>query len=151
MEPQIPVQVSLSIGDDAGVTSMKADLDRRREPLTMKVIIGDDRGQSSTPTMWGGRLLRPAAHTANQWTSRKLRRECRECPDMARRGPNGSGRACLLCPGSSDVNLFRNGEGIIDLDTEVPDSAFDLGVTEQELHGAQIAGTSVDQGCLGPS
>jgi hypothetical protein len=42
--------------------------------------------------------------------------------------------------------LFRNGEGIIDLDTEVPDSAFDLGVTEQELHGAQIAGTSVDQG-----
>ena len=72
-------------------------------------------------------------------------------PHMARRGPNGSGRACLLCPGSSDVNLFRNGEGIIDLDTEVPDSAFDLGVTKQELHGAQIAGTSVDQGCLGPS
>jgi hypothetical protein len=31
--------------------------------------------------------------------------------------------------------LFRYGEGIIDLDTEVPDSAFDLGVTEQELHG----------------
>ena len=70
---------------------------------------------------------------------------------MARRGPNGSGRACLLCPGSSDVNLFRNGEGIIDLDTEVPDSAFDLGVTEQELHGSQITSTSVDQGCLGPS
>jgi hypothetical protein len=41
---------------------------------------------------------------------------------LARRGPNGSGRACLLCPGSSDVELFRNGEGIIDLDTEVPDS-----------------------------
>lgn len=52
VEPQIPLQVSLSIGDDAGLTSMKADLDRRREPLTMKVIIGDDRGQSSTPTMW---------------------------------------------------------------------------------------------------
>jgi hypothetical protein len=70
---------------------------------------------------------------------------------MARRGPNGSGKACLLRPGSSDVNLFRNGEGVIDLDTEVPDSAFDLGVTEQELHGSQVAGTSVDQGCLGPS
>jgi hypothetical protein len=80
--PRAGVALS-SIGDDAGLTSMKADLDRRREPLTMKVIIGDDRGQSSTPTMWGGRLLRPAAHTANQWTSRKLRRECRECPDMA--------------------------------------------------------------------
>jgi hypothetical protein len=47
--------------------------------------------------------------------------------------------------------LFRNGEGVIDLDTEVPDSAFDLGVTEQELHGPQIAGTPVDQGCRGPS
>jgi deoxyxylulose-5-phosphate synthase len=35
--------------------------------------------------------------------------------------------------------LFRNGEGILDLDTEVPDSAFDLGVTEQELHTTAIA------------
>jgi hypothetical protein len=73
------------------------------------------------------------------------------CLDVAHRGPNGSGRACLLCPGSSDVNLFRYGKGIIDLDAKVPDGAFDLGVTEQELHGPQIAGTSVDQGCLGPS
>jgi hypothetical protein len=38
---------------------------------------------------------------------------------VARRGPNGSGRACLLCPGSSDVNLFRYGKGIIDLDAKV--------------------------------
>ena len=74
-----------------------------------------------------------------------------QCRLLARRGQNGSGRACLLRPGSSDVNLFRNGEGVIDLDTEVPDSAFDLGVTEQELHGSQITSTSVDQGCLGPS
>jgi len=70
---------------------------------------------------------------------------------LARRGPNGLGRACLLCPGSSDVDLFRYGEGIIDLDSEVPDSTFDLGVTEQELHGPQITSTSVNQGCLGPS
>jgi hypothetical protein len=70
---------------------------------------------------------------------------------MARRGPNGLGRACLLCPGSSDVDLFRYGKGIIDLDSEVPDSTFDLGVTEQELHGPQITSTSVNQGCLGPS
>jgi hypothetical protein len=31
-------------------------------------------------------------------------------------GANGSGGACLLCPGSLDVNLFRYGKGIIDLD-----------------------------------
>jgi hypothetical protein len=36
-------------------------------------------------------------------------------PLLARRRPNGPGRACLLCPGSSDVNLFRYGQGIVDL------------------------------------
>jgi hypothetical protein len=44
--------------------------------------------------------------------------------------------------------LFRYGKGIINLDAEVPDGAFDLGVPEQELHGAQIAGTPVNQGRL---
>lgn len=38
------------------------------------------------------------------------------------------GRACRLCPGRSDVNLFRYREGIIDLDAQVSDSAFDLRV-----------------------
>jgi hypothetical protein len=73
------------------------------------------------------------------------------CPLLAQLGPKWIGRSCLLCPGNSDINLFRYGKGIIDLDAEVPDGAFDLGVPEQELHGAQIAGTPVDQGCLGPS
>jgi hypothetical protein len=47
--------------------------------------------------------------------------------------------------------LFRYGKGIIDLDAEVPDGAFDLSVPEQELNRAQIASTPVDQGRLGPS
>ena len=55
------------------------------------------------------------------------------------------GRACPLCPGISDINLFRYREGIIDLDAEVSDGAFDLGVAEQELHGPQVAGSTVDQ------
>ena len=41
------------------------------------------------------------------------------------------GRACPLCPGYSDVNLFRYGKGIVDFDAEVPDRAFDLGMPEQ--------------------
>ena len=45
------------------------------------------------------------------------------------------GRACLLCPGISDVDLFRYCEGIIYLDAEVSDGAFNLAVAEQELHG----------------
>jgi hypothetical protein len=36
----------------------------------------------------------------------------------------------------SDVNLFRYRQGIIYLDAEVSNSAFDLGVAEQELHGS---------------
>jgi len=34
-------------------------------------------------------------------------------------------------PGSSDVNLFRYREGIIYLNAEVSDGAFDFGVAEQ--------------------
>jgi hypothetical protein len=42
-----------------------------------------------------------------------------------------AGRACPLCPGISDVNLFRYFQGVIDLDAEISDRAFDFGVTEQ--------------------
>ena len=51
----------------------------------------------------------------------------------------------------SDVDLLRYGERIIDLDAEISDSALDLSVAKQELDGAQVAGASVDQSCLGPS
>src|ERR1700738_560395 len=55
------------------------------------------------------------------------------------------GRACPLCPGISDVDLFSYREGIIDLDSEVPDGAFDFGVAKQELYGSQVAGATIDQ------
>jgi hypothetical protein len=43
----------------------------------------------------------------------------------------GAGRACPLCPGISDINLFRYCQGVIDLDAEIPDCALDLGVPKQ--------------------
>jgi hypothetical protein len=46
------------------------------------------------------------------------------------------GRACLLCPRISDIDLFGYREGIIYLDAEVSDGAFDFGVAKQKLHGA---------------
>ena len=55
------------------------------------------------------------------------------------------GRACPLCPGISDVNLFRYCEGVIDLDAEIPDRTLDLGVPEQKLDGPEIAGPPIDQ------
>jgi len=47
-------------------------------------------------------------------------------------------------PGTSDVNLFRYGKSIIHLDAQVSDSAFNLGVTEQELHSPQVTSPVVD-------
>ena len=51
-------------------------------------------------------------------------------PFMARFRRERLGRACLLCPGISDVDLFRYLQGIIYLNAEVSDGAFDLGVAE---------------------
>jgi hypothetical protein len=58
----------------------------------------------------------------------------RMTPLLARFCRERTGRACLLCPGISDVDLFRYREGIIHLNAKVSDGAFDLGVAEQELH-----------------
>jgi hypothetical protein len=60
------------------------------------------------------------------------------------------GRACPLCPGDSDINLFGDRERVVNLDPEISDRAFDLGVAEQELDGSQIPRAAVDQRCLGP-
>ena len=54
-------------------------------------------------------------------------------------------------PPKSDVNLFCYREGVVDFDAEVANSAFDLGMPQQELYGSQVAGSAIDQGCLGPA
>ena len=36
------------------------------------------------------------------------------------------GKASLLCPGNSDVDLFGYGESVINLNAEIPDCALDL-------------------------
>ena len=62
---------------------------------------------------------------------RNQRSEQLGLPLLARRGLIGPGGACLLCPGNSDLDLFRYGKGIINLDLCMP---------EQELHRSQITG-----------
>src|SRR3954454_10339174 len=58
-------------------------------------------------------------------------------------------RACPLCPGNSDINLFRYRQSVIDLDAEIPHRAFDLGMPEQELNSPEIARPPIDEGCFG--
>ena len=65
--------------------------------------------------------------------------------------PKLVGQSTSALPGNSDINLFCYGQGVINLDAEVSDGAFDLGMAEQELHGPQVASAPVDQGRFGPS
>jgi len=69
-------------------------------------------------------------------------------PVMAQTGCWRPGRACPLCPGISDINLFRYCQSIVYFDPEISDGAFDLGVAKQKLDGPEIAGATVDQGSL---
>src|SRR5262249_39085281 len=48
----------------------------------------------------------------------------------------------------SDLDFFSDGEGVVDLDTEVPHRTLDFGVAKQELYGAQVARPAIDQGRL---
>jgi hypothetical protein len=43
------------------------------------------------------------------------------------------GQSTSALPSGSDVDLLGDCESIIDLDTEIPDGAFDLGMTKQQL------------------
>ena len=45
------------------------------------------------------------------------------------------GQSQSALPGSSDVDLFGYGESVIDFNAEIPDGAFDFGMSQQQLHG----------------
>ena len=60
-----------------------------------------------------------------------------------------NGRSVAAPPMGSAVELLGNIEGVIEFDAEVSDGAFQLGMSEQQLDRARIAGLAIDQGCLG--
>lgn len=64
----------------------------------------------------------------------------------AQTGARRTGRARPLCPGISDINLFRYCQGVIYFDAEVPEGAFDLGMPKQKLDGPEISSPPIDQG-----
>ena len=66
-----------------------------------------------------------------------------ECPQMAPIGSCERGRAVPLCPGRSDVDLFRDGESVIDLNAEIAHRALDLLVAQQKLDRPQIASATI--------
>jgi hypothetical protein len=52
-------------------------------------------------------------------------------------------------PQCSDVDLFGDGERVIELDAEVPDCALHLGVPKEQLDRTKVSRSPVDQSCLG--
>jgi hypothetical protein len=46
--------------------------------------------------------------------------------------------------------LFRDGQGIVHFYAEIPNSAFNLRVSKEQLNGTQVSGAAIDQGRLGP-
>lgn len=52
-------------------------------------------------------------------------------------------------PFISDVNLFGYFKGIINLDAQISDGTFDLGVTQQQLNCTQIPSALVNHCRLG--
>jgi hypothetical protein len=60
------------------------------------------------------------------------------------------GRACPLCPGTSDINLFCCCRSVIHFDAEISDRAFDFGVTEQQLRGSQVTIAPGNWRCFRP-
>ena len=61
------------------------------------------------------------------------------------------GQSVSALPQFSDLDLFGNRKGIVDLDAEVSHGALDLGMTQQKLDGPEIPRSTVDQRRLGPA
>jgi hypothetical protein len=59
------------------------------------------------------------------------------------------GRAGQLCPGSSDVDLPRYSESVVDLNAEITHGALDLSMAKQKLDGTHVAGSAIKQRPLG--
>ncbi len=71
-----------------------------------------------------------------------------ERPKLAQTGGWKMGRACRLCPGTSDINLFCYCQSIIHFNAEISDRAFALGVAKQKLDSPKIARAPVNQSSL---
>jgi hypothetical protein len=49
---------------------------------------------------------------------------------LARSCLDQTGRACPLCPGKSDLDLFRYGESVVDFDAEITHGALNFCMPE---------------------
>lgn len=48
----------------------------------------------------------------------------------------------------SNFGALREGQRVINIDTQIPHSVFDVGMTQQDLNRAQVSSRLVDERCL---
>jgi hypothetical protein len=60
------------------------------------------------------------------------------------------GKSRVALPSKLHVDLLGNRQSIIYLDAEIANGALNLGVSKQQLYRPQIAGTTINEGGLGP-
>ena len=92
---------------------------------------------------WSGRLN---VHgytklTGRSWPAVRIRHDARKRPH----GNHSRDRSFRRLY----FRLLGDFQRVIDLDSEVSDGAFQLGMSKQQLNGAQVLGTLVDQGGFG--
>ena len=64
--------------------------------------------------------------------------------------PQRSNRGCRTST-TSDFRLLGDLKGVIYLDAKILHGRFQLGVSQEQLHGTQVFGAPIDQRRLGPS
>ena len=55
----------------------------------------------------------------------------------------------LIQRGTLNFSLFRQLQGVIDLDSQIANCAFKFGVTQKQLHGPEVFGSFINERCLG--
>jgi len=89
---------------------------------------------------WKHQWADPGVNTLMMVRSPSLRR-----PDFGRSATFGR---VADQPASSDLDVLGHLQGIVHLDAEIADSAFELGVPEQQLNCPQVLCLPVDQACF---
>jgi hypothetical protein len=51
---------------------------------------------------------------------------------------------------SPDIDLFGDGDGVVDFDAEIPHRALELGVTEEQLDRPEVSSPPIDERSFGP-
>lgn len=49
------------------------------------------------------------------------------------------------------LRLFRQLQGVIDIDSQIPDGAFELGMSEKQLNSPDVLRSPVDEGSFRPA